>query len=250
MTFSNVYLGMQKNNRFYNTPSIFINVLGCNLDCVNYENRLCRHTDPTACSKILTVEDVKKFINKNKHINHIVFKGGEPLLYKREMENLLDEIWRDDLKITIYTNGTLPILNPLAAKFKIALYVADLRIKHLPEEGSKFTTKCGNEYVVGTSDITRWRELNNNAYKNIQHLCMYANDYLLYVNVHDDETIKERVRKMIDNITKTNTEAVRTFLQMHPVEPHIVFIPKTNNEMTELAQLCMKYGVKFNTFNN
>ena len=44
------------------------------------------------------------------------------MLYKKDLEEFLGRIWNNDMIITIETNGTKPILNPLSGKFRIDLY--------------------------------------------------------------------------------------------------------------------------------
>jgi 7-carboxy-7-deazaguanine synthase len=117
-----LFTSIQGEGKFAGVPSIFIRVSGCNLRCV-FRGSICDtpYSSFTPEKSSFTIDDVKKEIETHPKVNHIVITGGEPLLYKKELEAMLTNIWEDRFVVTIETNGSLPMLNP-TGKFKIALY--------------------------------------------------------------------------------------------------------------------------------
>lgn len=220
LRFSKLSVGFQKNSRFYNTPSIFLQVHGCNLKC--FEDK----TDTTTYCKFIDekentipISEAKKFINAHKNIKHIVICGGEPLLYKTELEKFLNDIWRNDMVITIHTNGTLPMLNPLSHKYRIELYIVNLCEKRLDCE----LVKYGN---------------------NLRNICLYSKDYLLHFNFEPKEIVKKS-NEIVEEICKTDEEFLVNFFNNHPVKNHVVFIPKFKKYEEQIRKICIKTGTKF-----
>lgn len=235
-----INIGMQKNARFYNIPSFLIKVEGCNLRCMR-DGALCIHAAES--KPTITIRNVKKFINENKHINHIMIYGGEPLLYKAELEKLLNDIWREDMHITIQTNGTLPMLNPLAAKVKVDLYIIKLSDKILAKAGDKLTIG-GKEIILGTSDIEAMGlPINTNILRNI---CIYSKDYLLCFKA-SPERLKYLTNEIVTSICEdTDEEFFKNFLKNHSPHDHIVYIPRNKNEANDVKKICFETGKFYN----
>lgn len=220
LRFSKLSVGFQKNSRFYNIPSIFLQVHGCNLSC--FEDKtdtttLCKFIDEK--ENTIPISEAKKFINAHKNIKHIVICGGEPLLYKTELENFLNDIWRNDMVITIHTNGTLPMLNPLSHKYRIELYIVNLCEKN--------------------SDFEISHYLNN-----LRNICLYSKDYLLQFNFEPKEIVKKS-NEIVEEICKTDEEFLINFFNNHPVKNHVVFIPKLKKYEEQIRKICIKTGTKF-----
>lgn len=243
LNISNIELGLQSNNRYHNIPSIFITISGCNLKCMLRDN-ICRFAFPEQIS--LTTQEVKKFINNHKQINHIVIKGGEPLLYKEELENLLNDIWMDGMKITIHTNGTLPILNPLSRKYRISLYVVNLSKKNFPEPGAKIKVpSTGKQFVFGTNDIEQMRAININ---NLRNLCLYSSDYLLNFSA-EPENIVEYSNDILKQICTVDEEFLERFLKTHSPYTKTVYLPMKKSDIDPIKKICYQHGVMFGMFN-
>lgn len=220
LKFSKISVGFQKNSRFYNTPSIFLQIHGCNLSCFEDKNdaaTLCRFIEEKE-NKIPLIE-VKKFINSHKNIKNIVICGGEPLVYKYELEKFLNDIWCDDMVITIYTNGTLPMLNPLAHKYRVALYIVNLFEKRLNCEQPQYIS-------------------------NLRNICLYSADYLLHFNF-EPNSIVEKSTEIINEIYKTDEEFLINFFNNHPVKNHVVFVPKLKQYEDKIKKICIKTGTMF-----
>lgn len=197
---TSITIGMQKNARYYNIPSFLIR-----LGSENTDN-----------SQAITKQSVKKFIKANPNINHLVIYGEDPLKNKNDIEIFLNEIWRDDMQITVYTSGNLPILNPLSSRYKIALYIVKV------QEGG----------------------LNISMLRN---LCLYSRDYLLCFQDEADK-LEERSKDLLERLLNTDEEFFATMLKKHSPSKHIVYIPRNKEEIKTIKELCFKTGKYFNTF--
>lgn len=236
LKFAKLEKGFQSNNRFHNVPSLILTIGGCNLKCIN-NGKLCEY----AFSNLnkISVTEAKKFVNDNKAINHIVITGGEPLLYKEDLERFLNDIWRDDMFITIHTNGTLPILNPLSNKYRVSLYIVNLGDKNLPEAGTKIINPMTNkEYVFGTSEVETMNTLDIDKLRN---LCMYSADYLLCFSAEPDK-LESFSNSVVKEICNTNDDFLDNFLKNHSPYSHIVYRPRTMNEIAKVQEICFETG--------
>ena len=197
---TSITVGMQKNARFYNIPSFLV--------------KIGSESDTTAPA--LTKTAIKSFIKANPNINHVVIYGEDPLKNKAEVEKLLNDIWKEDMQITIYTQGNLPILNPLASHYKIALYIVKIQ--------------------ESTLNIEMLRKL-----------CLYSRDYLLCFQDEPNQ-LESRSNALLENILNTDEEFFKTMLKKHSPANHIVYIPRNKEEIKTIKELCFKTGKYFNTF--
>lgn len=198
---TSISIGMQKNARYYNIPSFLIKI-----------------EDKTPITSVVPIVKAKKFIKDNSQINHIVIYGDEPMAYKQGLEKFLNDIWREGMKITVYTNGDLPaVLNPLSLKYKISLYVV------------KANTEKPN-------------------FENLRNICVYSNDYLLCFQ-DEPSKLKSLSESFVKGILgSVNEEFLNKFLEKHSPYEHIVYIPRSKDEIKEVKTLCYETGNYFNTF--
>jgi organic radical activating enzyme len=109
-----IFTSIQGEGKYVGHPSIFIRVTGCNLKCC-FGDSVCDtyYTSYYNDEPRYTKEDIIDYIIEHQNINHIVITGGEPLLYAKELENLIWDIrdLRPRVTITIETNGTIPPLH-------------------------------------------------------------------------------------------------------------------------------------------
>lgn len=176
MKFCEVFKSIQGEGEFAGVPSIFARVNGCNLRCCFAGGSIC-DTDYTSyynednCSD--NDDDLMKLIIENPQIKHIVFTGGEPLLYKEGLDEVVRKIREYDRSIgdwhiiTIETNGTLtPLDEP------IELYSVSLKLKtSVPSEPCTVKTSDGGEYVFSQKMIDHLNEVR----ADYSHLRDYAN---------------------------------------------------------------------------
>ena len=149
-------------------------------------------------------------------VGKITIYGEDPLKNKLEVEKLLNDIWKEGMKITVYTNGNLPILNPLSYHYRISLYIVKVQES----------------------------EMNIQMLRN---LCLYSTDYLLCFQ-DDPVNLEERSNALLKNILDTDEEFFATMLKKHSPSSHIVYIPKNKDDIKEVKNICFKTGRYFNTF--
>lgn len=109
-----MFHSIQGEGIFTGTPSIFIRVAGCNLRCVFKGSRCDTPYSSFELDKPIvdTVEDAieyfKEFYKQCPNTNHIVFTGGEPMLYQVQLMEFIKGIaGLGGFKYTIETNGSL-----------------------------------------------------------------------------------------------------------------------------------------------
>lgn len=249
LEFSDAYIKMQKTPLCYNVPTIFLEVPKCNLLCKRICNdkcvKYCDFTDKIPeCGKLgfISTEFVKKLIEDHKVVKHIFIYGGEPLLYKEELEKFLNDIWRDDMHITIQTNGTLPILNPLSFRYRIERYIVNLAEKETPMAGDIFADRDGTITVLGTKDVQKLEPV---RIHNLKNLCMYSADYLLCFGTRNLKNLNKYTENVLRQIELDNDEFVKSFLEKHSVRNKIAFTPTSEGQVNSLYKMCIDKGVPF-----
>ena len=235
---------MQSDGANMLSPTLFLEVPECNLLCKNDEsNSFCEFSalGSNNCTKKYYENDVKKTLSKHQHINKIYIYGGEPLLYKEQLEALLNDIWTDGMEITICTNGTLPILNPLSYRYRVKRYIVNLCEKVLPIAGEK-CIKNGKEIILGTSDV---EALKTHDYAMLKNLCMYANDFVLCFGTRDLADLPKYTEDTVLAIEQDEDEFVSSFLQKHSIRNRIAYMPIDESQVQPLKELCLSTGISF-----
>lgn len=245
-----LFTSIQGEGKYTGVPSIFIRVSGCNLRCV-FKGSICDtpYSSFHPEKSTYTIEDVKKEIDAHPKVNHIVITGGEPLLYKNELEEMLSEIWEDRFVVTIETNGTLPPLNPLSKYFKVALYSISPKLRtSLPIVGEEVDVMGKKK----TYDEKRVKELDKirTQYDNLYKIISTARDYQLkfvYSGKECVEEIKEIYNRLAYMAEKDGIVSYNFFHRNHP-NHHTMLMPEgiTNEQLNEkrleLAEYCIENG--------
>lgn len=139
----------QGEGRYAGVPSYFIRTTGCNLRCV-FKDSICDtayssfHPEkPLYDTEEGLINAFKKLTEGHSRVNHVVITGGEPLLQREGLIEFLTDIFkiRKDWVVTIETNGTMPILNPLSKDYKISLYSVSPKLGTSVDHACKFLTK-------------------------------------------------------------------------------------------------------------
>lgn len=101
LTVHSIFKTIQGEGVLVGTPSIFIRLHGCNLQCP-----MC-DTDYTKGSKVMSVQDLVEKTNTlaGKVISTVVITGGEPL--NQDISFLVDTLYEEGYQIQLETNGTL-----------------------------------------------------------------------------------------------------------------------------------------------
>lgn len=246
-----LFTSIQGEGKYAGIPSIFIRVSGCNLRCV-FRGSICDtpYSSFTPEKSSYTIDDIKKEIASHPKVNHIVITGGEPLLYKKEIESMLNTIWEDRFVVTIETNGSLPMLNP-AGKFKIALYSVSPKLHtSIPEVGQEVETPHG-KHVFKQDEVERLEKTRINT-KNLVDIVMYSNDYQFKFVYSGPDCIKEieeiysKMRGYVENDEKYKYSV--SYFKSHSPESHTMLMPEgvTKEQLAskrlEMSNVCLEKG--------
>lgn len=108
---------IQGEGKLAGTPSLFLRLYGCNLNCqwVLPNGQRCPCDTPSAIKpgmpvSLQSVETVaKKVLDNMTHLRHLVVSGGEPMLQAQSLTALFHilKMARPDIHITVETNGTI-----------------------------------------------------------------------------------------------------------------------------------------------
>jgi organic radical activating enzyme len=97
MLISEIFRSIQGEGRYQGTPVVFVRTSGCNRKCTFCDSKY--HTE----GKVYTVKELIKELEKF-DIETIVFTGGEPLIYIKEIKEV---IYKTNFYNHIETNGDL-----------------------------------------------------------------------------------------------------------------------------------------------
>jgi len=112
---SEIFQSIQGEGKNIGTPSVFIRFWGCNLRC-QFRGKECDTPYAVITDKdkaiTMTPEEVANSILKYKQLSHIVWTGGEPMLYQDFIIEVMYRLVRRapyTYTAEIETNGTIPI---------------------------------------------------------------------------------------------------------------------------------------------
>ena len=110
MVYSEVFLTVQGEGIHTGVPSVFFRVTGCNLRCAWSETNLC-DTPYTSWNpegnRITVIDAAAEIVKLGRNADHVVITGGEPFLYKDELQDLCSILKEHNKTITIETNATI-----------------------------------------------------------------------------------------------------------------------------------------------
>jgi organic radical activating enzyme len=106
-----VFASIQGEGKSIGKPSIFVRVWGCNLRC-RFKGEACDTPYAVVTEKDTAVmadkEELTERIKFYKPIKHIVWTGGEPMLYQEFIGPLMKELYQTEgYTCEMETNGTL-----------------------------------------------------------------------------------------------------------------------------------------------
>lgn len=190
------------------------------------------------------VEEFKKQQRKYPNVKHVVVTGGEPLLYKKELELFLAMIYEDDMVITIETNGTKPMLNPLSGKFKVSLYSVSPKLSTSVGQPGTIDNHEVTEEMIKRHDETRINipVLSDIATSNIDYQFKFVYSGKECVN-----EIKNIYSRMASCIEKRGYWDYELFRKNHP-NKHTMLMPEgihssqLDKNGEEIANICVKQG--------
>lgn len=245
-----MFTSIQGEGKYSGVPSHFVRVSGCNLRCV-FKNSICDTPYSSFKPEKSIAKDMDDLVNQFKemqkkfsHVKHLVITGGEPLMYKKDLEEFLGRIYDDSMVITVETNGTYPILNPLTSGFKIALYSVS----------PKLSTSVGQVGQYGDFKVTQEMINKHNKErincKNLVDIAMDSNDYQFKFVYSDPSCVDEILdiyNRMGAIVDKMDDYSRMYYFKTHP-NKHTMLMPEgTTEEMLagkrqEIADICVKHG--------
>lgn len=245
-----LFTSIQGEGKYSGVPSHFIRVSGCNLRCV-FKDSVCDtpyssfHPEK---SPYKSMDDIVKAFKEQQEkypkVKHLVITGGEPLLYKKELEEFLSRVYDDEMVVTIETNGTLPILNPLGHNYRVDLYSVS----------PKLSTSVGEPGMKGDYEYTQeMRDRHENTrmnYQNLVNIVMRSFDYqfkFVYSGPEcEDEII--RIYKEMGKLVRKEDDLVYKFYIKHHPNKHTMLMcegisaSQLDNHSKEAAEVCIKRG--------
>lgn len=99
---SEIFTSFQGEGPYVGTPSTFLRLYGCNLDCEWCDTDISTY-------EILSVDDVAEILLTQMEFNNIktlIITGGEPTLQMEEIKRLIKEL-PEDIRIQMETNGSI-----------------------------------------------------------------------------------------------------------------------------------------------
>lgn len=239
---SEVFHSIQGEGMVTGAPSIFIRVIGCNLRCV-FKGSTCDTPYTSFCPETAKYSSISDVLNAIEQIRkqypnteHIVITGGEPLLYRKELCELIRNIRQMmDACITIETNGTLPALET-----KVDLYSIS----------PKLSTSEASEEDVQKGIITEeWRQKHARTRYNPDSLLdlIRSSNFQLKFVYSGPECINE-INHIIDDIMERDISSRMTDAY---IKRRIMLMPEgINREQIEAHQLecaraCMENGWRY-----
>ena len=248
-----IFTSIQGEGKYTGEPSIFIRVSGCNLRCI-FKDSICDTPYTSFKPEHMlwkTMDDlVAAFMDEQlKHpaVKHVVVTGGEPLMYKKDLEEFLGRIWNDDMVVTIETNGTKPILNPLSGKYRVDLYSVSPKL-------STSVGKAGQQIgdVTVTQDMVERHNKERINYENLVDIVTSTNYQFkfVYSGPECEEEIKNIYYEMGNLVINRDDQFYNFYMRHHP-NKHTVLMPEgihakdLDTKSKEMVEVCMRNNWKF-----
>ena len=108
MNLNEKYVGIEGEGEFVGTPTIFLRLQGCNLQCEWCDSKYSQEKTPVSANQIGHLFDLKEliaWINSFSQCYHLSITGGEPLLQYKDLIRFLSFI--KPRFTNIETNGSL-----------------------------------------------------------------------------------------------------------------------------------------------
>jgi len=210
MKINEIFRSIQGESSYVGLPCIFIRLTGCNLRC-KYCDTTYAYNEGKETSVIKIVEEVTKLYREG---DIIEITGGEPLLQKEELKNLIDELALISSTILIETNGSivLPKNESSDNTWDYVTWIMDWKLGS-SEESEKMESI--NLDRLNTTDELKFVIGNSRDYDEmIRVLKKYRpNCKILVSTVWDNENLRKEV---VSRMLKDNLKA-RFQVQLHKI---------------------------------
>lgn len=237
-----LFKSIQGEGKYTGVPSIFIRVSGCNLRCV-FKNSICdtAYSSFTPEKSKYTDDDIIKFCEENSHINHIVITGGEPLLYKDGIKDLIDKICaipsRKATYVTIETNGTLPGINLDDLQSRKNTTLTSLFYSISPKLSTSVDTEC-RVLTKEQADHHNERRIN---IVSLSNLVMSGDMYQLKFVYSGKECIDE-IKDILSKISQSTHIPVDQLNNAVMLMPEGQFEDQVRKSAIEAVDVCINEG--------
>lgn len=241
-----LFTSIQGEGKYIGIPSHFVRVSGCNLRCV-FKDSIC-DTSYTSFSPDKTpyrsdMEFYDEFFeecHKYPKVKHLVITGGEPLLYRDDLEKFLKYIKKEglNLTVTIETNGTQkPLSRELVDLYSIS-----------PKLSTSVGTPGIYHGVEVTDSMIKRHDKSRINIENLTSIITGSNDYQLkfvYSNRDCIDEIKDIESQLIKYSEKIDEVSRGIVLN---INNHIMLMPEgiNNNQLgvhrEEIVRECIKNG--------
>ncbi|MBR5297477.1 MAG: 7-carboxy-7-deazaguanine synthase QueE [Parabacteroides sp.] len=237
-----LFHSIQGEGMFTGVPSLFLRVTGCNLRCV-FKNSICdtSYTSFNPDSPIFNNMDeveygVRSMLKDHPHTKHLVITGGEPMLYKAGVTELLGRLGDLKLIVTVETNGTMGLIQQLNKDGfnPVNLYSVSPKLSTSVDKACKFLTQAQSDH----HDKIR---IDFNALASFFIHPMASEAQLKFVYSGED-SVKE-IKNIIDNLNvlyKCNITVDQIRLMPEASEPD-----QLDRIQKECAEVCLKEGWTF-----
>lgn len=244
-----MFCSIQGEGKYAGIPSFFIRVSGCNLRCC-FKDSICdtayssfnpEKSNYTDNDQI--VESFNKLKKQYSNVKHLVITGGEPMLYKKDLEYVLSKIYNPDIIVTIETNGTLPPLNPLNNQFRVDLYSISPKLS---------TSVAKDNKILTDEQIQHHNELRIN-YTNLFKYITQTREYqfkFVYSGPECEQEILDLYKKLSEFINKGDSCEFEYWIRNHPMKNTMLMPEGINDEQLtknrqDCVQVCIKNGWKY-----
>lgn len=243
-----IFDSIQGEGMYTGIPSIFVRVAGCNLRCVFGSSRCDTPYSSFELEKPKwnCVEEVYNKVHEtivNTGIRHLVITGGEPLLYSKQIKELVTMVKSNidhNIVVTIETNGTLPVIRTWAQGedfYNIDLWSISPKLSTSVDRCMKFLKVEEVEH----HDKTRI---------NIDSLASYYEEHLINGFCGSNKIQLKFVYTNEDSVVeiKQLLKRIQDSLGVKDLDASIMLMPEgtTNDELKNIQEECAKVCVREN----
>jgi len=147
MKINEIFYSIQGEGKWTGKPNIFIRTTGCNLRC-----KFCDTKYAYTNGKEMTIKEIIKNIQKFP-CKKVCITGGEPLLQKEDLKELIKNLFKKKYEIIIETNGSVEIdeiskIKELIVSMDIKCPSSEMHDKMVFENIKNLTKKDQVKFVI------------------------------------------------------------------------------------------------------
>lgn len=154
-----VFTSIQGEGHYVGEPSLFIRVSGCNLRCC-FKNSICDtpYSSFNAEHGRCMLDEIFNELTNHPNVRSIVITGGEPMLYREGIEDLIgyiEMVMQEDYFVTVETNGTQPPCDDTL----VDLYSISPKLStSVPVAGKEYKDANGNTYTFTEDKVNHYNK--------------------------------------------------------------------------------------------